>query len=81
MKQKQLGSIIFNNIKKFRTESGLTQPQLAAKVSKLTKTNISREYISLIENQKRRPHLDVALAFCKALGRTPSDTWYINFNI
>ena len=79
MENKSLGSAIFNNVKQFRKEAGLTQPQLAVKVAAIINQNMTHDYISHIENNKRRPHLHVALALCQALGRTPDETFYLKF--
>lgn len=48
-------SIIRKNVKKFRLEHGLTQQELA------DLTDMSREYICDIENEKRNKHLTIAV--------------------
>ena len=48
-------SIIRKNIKKFRLERNLTQQDLAEM------TEMSREYICDIENEKRNKHLTIAV--------------------
>lgn len=48
-------SIIRKNIKKFRVEKKLTQQDLA------DMTEMSREYICDIENEKRNKHLTIAV--------------------
>lgn len=48
-------SIIRKNIKKFRVEQKLTQQELA------DMTEMSREYICDIENEKRNKHLTIAV--------------------
>lgn len=48
-------SIIRKNIKKFRLEKKLTQQDLA------DMTEMSREYICDIENEKRNKHLTIAV--------------------
>ena len=48
-------SIIRKNIKKFRLEKNLTQQDLA------DMTEMSREYICDIENEKRNKHLTIAV--------------------
>ena len=48
-------SIIRKNIKKFRLERNLTQQDLA------DMTEMSREYICDIENEKRNKHLTIAV--------------------
>lgn len=48
-------SIIRKNIKKFRVEQKLTQQDLA------DMTEMSREYICDIENEKRNKHLTIAV--------------------
>lgn len=48
-------SIIRKNIKKFRLERNLTQQDIA------DMTEMSREYICDIENEKRNKHLTIAV--------------------
>ena len=48
-------SIIRKNIRKFRLEKNLTQQELA------DMTELSREYICDIENEKRNKHLTIAV--------------------
>ncbi len=47
-------STIRKNVKKFRLSKGLTQQELA------DMTDISREYICDIENEKRNKHITIA---------------------
>ena len=47
--------VIRKNIKKFRLEKNLTQQELA------DMTELSREYICDIENEKRNKHLTIAV--------------------
>ena len=48
-------TIIRKNIKKYRIEKNLTQQELA------DMTELSREYICDIENEKRNKHLTIAV--------------------
>ncbi len=48
-------SIIRKNVRKFRLEKNLTQQELA------DMTELSREYICDIENEKRNKHLTIAV--------------------
>lgn len=48
-------SIIRKNIKKIRLEKGLTQAQVGIL------TDLSREYITDIENEKRNKHFTIAV--------------------
>lgn len=48
-------TIIRKNIKKYRNEKNLTQQNLA------DMTDISREYICDLENEKRNKHITIAL--------------------
>ena len=48
-------NIIRKNIRKFRLEKNLTQQELA------DMTELSREYICDIENEKRNKHLTIAV--------------------
>ena len=48
-------SIIRKNIKKYRLEKNYTQQDLA------DMTDLSREYICVIENEKRNKHLTIAV--------------------
>ena len=48
-------SIIRKNVRKFRLEKELTQQELA------DMTELSREYICDIENEKRNKHLTIAV--------------------
>ena len=50
-----------NNIKQFRVREGLTQEELAKKI------NTSRQMISLIENNKTIPSVEIALELSKIL--------------
>ena len=47
--------IVRNNIRKYRTENGLTQQELADKVG------ISRQYLTDIENPFRGKHITIAI--------------------
>lgn len=51
-----------NNIRQFRLLSGLTQEELAEKVG------ISVNYLSLLENKRREPSIDLLKSFSKELG-------------
>ena len=50
-----------NAIKQFRVREGLTQEELAKKI------NISRQAITLIENNKTIPSIEIALKLSKVL--------------
>lgn len=49
-------------LRKARRRAGLTQEQLAAKAG------LSREYVSILEGNKKSPTIDVLLRLTKALG-------------
>ncbi len=53
---------VYNNIKKYRLDKKLSQNRLAEL------TNISVDYISLIENGKRTPSLKRLIAIADVLG-------------
>lgn len=55
------------NIKKFRKENGLTQIELANKVS------ISRSYLADVEHNRYNPSLEVLKSIAKALDTPISD--------
>ncbi len=67
-------SIIRKNIKKFRLEKNLTQQDLA------DMTEMSREYICDIENEKRNKHLTIAVLgrISEALGIDIADFFKVN---
>lgn len=48
-------SVIRKNVKKIRLEKGLTQAQLGIL------TDLSREYVTDIENEKRNKHFTIAV--------------------
>ncbi|MBO6088633.1 helix-turn-helix transcriptional regulator [bacterium] len=56
---------IYKNIKKFRLEKGYSQ----AKFAELT--NLSEDYISLIENGKRTPSIKRLCIIAEVLGIEP----------
>ena len=56
---------VYKNIKKYRLEKGLSQNTLAEI------TNISVDYISLIENGKRTPSLKRLIIIANALDIEP----------
>ena len=66
--------IIRKNIKKFRLEKNLTQQDLA------DMTEMSREYICDIENEKRNKHLTIAVLgrISEALGIDIADFFKVN---
>jgi transcriptional regulator with XRE-family HTH domain len=53
-------------LRKVRLRAGLTQEEVAAQA------NISREYLSMLENDKKSPTLDMLFRICGALGTRPS---------
>ena len=54
-------------LRKARTKAKLTQEQLAAKAG------LTREYVSILENNRRSPTVDTLFALCKALRVKPSN--------
>ena len=50
-----------------REEAELTQEQVA------NKAKISREYVSIVERNRRSPTVDVLLRICRAIGVPASD--------
>ena len=54
-------------IRKARLKAGLTQEDLAGK------THLTREYVSLLELNKRMPTLPVFVRLCKAMGLSAPD--------
>ena len=54
-------------IRKARVKAGLTQEDLAAKA------RVTREYVSLLELNKRMPTLPVFVRLCKAIGVSAPD--------
>jgi transcriptional regulator with XRE-family HTH domain len=59
--------VLGKEFRKFRLKAGLTQEALAAKAK------ITREYLSLLELDKRMPTLPVYVRLCRALRISPSD--------
>ncbi|MDX8045248.1 helix-turn-helix transcriptional regulator [Gracilibacillus sp. S3-1-1] len=51
-----------NKVKQYRTEVKISQLELAKR------TNVARQTINLIENQKYNPSLDLCIRIAKALG-------------
>ena len=62
-----LPSVLGKEFRKARLKAGLTQEELAAK-AKLT-----REYVSLLELDKRMPTLPVFVRLCRAMRISASD--------
>ena len=54
-------------LRKARMKAKLTQEQLAAKAG------LTREYVSILENNRRSPTVDTLFALCKALRVKPSN--------
>ena len=54
-------------IRKARLKAGLTQEDLASKA------RVTREYVSLVELNKRMPTLPVFVRLCKAIGVSAPD--------
>ena len=61
-----LPDMLGNELKKARTRAGLTQEDLAFKAS------VDRTYISMLENDKKSPTVDMLMRICKPLGITAS---------
>ena len=59
--------MISDFLKKYRAENGLTQAELATKLS------ISQNAVSQYENEKRKPPVSSLSGFAKALGVAVSD--------
>ena len=53
-------------LRKFRLKAKLTQEEAAAQA------NISREYLSMLERNKKSPTLDMLFRICGPLGIRPS---------
>lgn len=64
--------ILKNNLKKSRTEKGLSQAQLAAMVG------VSRNTISSIETGQFSPTAKLALVLCIALDRKFEELFYFD---
>ena len=54
-------------LKKYRTQAKLDQKQVAEMVG------VSREFVSYVENGKKKPALETAIALAKAVGVTLYD--------
>lgn len=64
-----------NNVKEIRELLGLTQEEIA------TKANISRPFLSDIENGKKVPTINVAFSIARALNRKIGEIFFdINVN-
>ena len=61
-----------NKLKQFREEAGLTQKQIAEKLG------VSESYYCLLENNKRRMPLQLALDVSAILKKTPNDIFLPN---
>jgi len=59
--------VLGQEFRKARLRAGLTQESLAAKA------RLTREYVSLLELNKRMPTIPVYIRLCKALGISPSE--------
>jgi len=55
-----------NELRKARTRAGLTQEELAFKA------HVDRTYISMLENDKKSPTVEMLMRICKPLGITAS---------
>ena len=64
-------SIVKNNVKESRIESGLTQEELADYVG------VTRQTIGLIEKEKYNPTISLALKLCEALRKTLDDLFWM----
>lgn len=53
-------------LRKARSAAGLTQEKLSAKAG------ISREYISMLEGDRKSPTVEMLFRICRALGCRPS---------
>ena len=53
-------------LRKARTRAGLTQEELAFKA------HVDRTYISMLENDKKSPTVDMLMRLCQSLGITAS---------
>lgn len=53
--------MIGNEIQRARLDAGMTQEELASKAQ------IDRSYVSLLENDKKTPTLDMLFRICEAL--------------
>ncbi len=53
-------------LKKARTQAGMTQEELAYKA------DVDRTYISMLENDRKSPTVDMLMRICKPLGITAS---------
>ena len=58
--------MIGTELRKARTNAGLSQEQLA------DRAGVHRTYVSLLERNKKSPTLDVFFRLCRALGIKPS---------
>ena len=56
-----------DEIRKSREEAGLTQEQLSYSAG------VDRSYVSLLENNKKSPTVDLLYRICDALGVSASD--------
>jgi transcriptional regulator with XRE-family HTH domain len=54
-------------LKKARADAGMTQEELSYAAK------IDRTYVSMLENNKKSPTLDVLFRICRALGIVPSE--------
>jgi transcriptional regulator with XRE-family HTH domain len=59
--------VIGQEFRKARLKAGMTQEELAAKA------RVTREYISLLELNKRMPTLPVFVRLCRSMGVSASD--------
>ena len=62
-----LPDMLGNELRKARTRAGLTQEELAFKAQ------VDRTYISMLENDKKSPTVDMLMRICKTLGTTASE--------
>jgi transcriptional regulator with XRE-family HTH domain len=58
--------VLGQEIRKARVAAGLTQEELAARA------RLTREYVSLLELNKRMPTMPVYVRICRSLGVSPS---------
>ena len=61
-----LQNMLGNELRKARSQAGLTQEELAFEA------DVDRTYISMLENDKKSPTVDMLMRICKPLGVTPS---------
>lgn len=72
MKKSKSEIFVFNNIQQYRLQKNINQEELAQAL------DVTRTYLSKLENQKFAPSADLMYKICKYFGVGIGEMFYIN---